>query len=496
MAEYLDPRETGPGDGGTQDGMSLEELQNLMASVNSAGMMAMAPVDQIQVQQEIDRLQAKGPLVNNDKPLKQQAIENIQNIPTKMPQFTFQAGFEGIPNIFDDDTDVLYKYDSSGKLLIDKDGDGYPIIEIPAKNIEFESQTFREVVNCEISDELLADNPLPDSGPIGIKLGSRNFEWIKDEAGKKLPNSNYWQWPDSPSPESENLIDFTYVFYRNSSPLFFIFDAINYYDIDTKLAVNAGLKYKFFLDGELVKEGNYNKDEYFQIFNAQPKDGAIQTITAEVYNDFGSKSVNQKFLISDNAGRTKNYVWAWDDLITRPRTRHGGLVSLDYKGLTGVSATTTWDWRRAQLHLRCQNFDEIPEYYKDSWQVEINVYAPEYAITNNQYGNLNTERDDTGTKFRPRRRIYTLRELHESDFMIWADASTGPTIELKKIPRNSAGRPTEETDNLKTGDQPIEIPTGKNMTKKLIPFTIFEDQIYFNRNNNPQYPFNDYKEPA
>ena len=179
MAEYLDPRETGPREGGPT-GPSAQDIQDLMNQINSAGMMAMAPVDEILVQQEIDRLEAKGPLIDTTKSLKQQAIENIQNVPTKMPQFIFQSGFEGIPNIFDDDTGTLYKYDSAGKLLIDADGDGYPIIEIPAKNIEFESQTFREVIDCEISDELVAANPLPDSAPVGIKLGARNFEWIKD----------------------------------------------------------------------------------------------------------------------------------------------------------------------------------------------------------------------------------------------------------------------------------------------------------------------------
>tara|TARA_R100000322_G_scaffold61468_3_gene38197 strand:+ start:7526 stop:9016 length:1491 start_codon:yes stop_codon:yes gene_type:complete len=496
MAEYLDPRNTGPGEGGGgPDGMSLEELQNLINTVNAAGMMAMAPVDEIQIQQEVDRLEAKGPLVDTTIPIRQQAIQNVQNRTAKLPQFIFQASFDGIPNIFKDETGVLYKYDSTGKLLIDNDGDGYPIIEIPAKNIEFESQTFREVIDCEISDELVAENPLPDSAPLSLKLGSRNFEWIKDEAGKRIPNSNYWQWPNSPSPEAENLIDFTYVFYKNSSPLFFIFDAINYKDIDTKLAVNTGLKYKFFLDGELVKEGNFGRDEYFQIHNAQPKDEAIQTITAEIYNDFGSTSVNQKFLVVENQARTKNFIWCWDDLITRPNTRHGGLVSLDYEN-TGVSNTSQWDWRRALLHLRCTNFDDIPEYYKDTWQVEINVYAPNFGITNNQYGNLNTERDDTGTRFRPRKRIFTLREIHETDFMIWADPATGPTIELRKIPRSAAGRPTEETENLRTGDQPIEIASGKTYSKKLIPFTIYEDEIIFNRNNDPQNPFNNYKEPA
>ena len=36
MAEYLDPRNTGPGEGGGgPDGMSLEELQNLINTVNS-----------------------------------------------------------------------------------------------------------------------------------------------------------------------------------------------------------------------------------------------------------------------------------------------------------------------------------------------------------------------------------------------------------------------------------------------------------------------------
>ena len=75
MAEYLDPRNTGPGEGGGPDGMSLDELQNLINAVNSAGMMAMAPVDEILVQQEIDRLEAKGPLIDTTKPLKQQAIE-------------------------------------------------------------------------------------------------------------------------------------------------------------------------------------------------------------------------------------------------------------------------------------------------------------------------------------------------------------------------------------------------------------------------------------
>jgi hypothetical protein len=491
MAEYLDPNATGPGETGP-DGMSLDDLQNLINTVNATGMMAMAPVDEIQIQEEVDRLESKGPLVDRKKPLRQQAIENIQSVPVKLPQFIFQAGFDGIPNIFKDETGVLYKYDSTGKMLIDNDGDGYPIIEIPAKNIEFESQTFRDVIDCEISDELLADNPLPDSAPLSLKLGARNFEWIKDEAGKRLPDSNYWQWPNSPSPEAENLIDFTYVFYKESDPLFFIFDAINYNDIDTKLPINDGLKYKFYLDGELIKEGDYKKDEYVQIFNAGHKDGAIQTITAEVYNDFGSTSVNQKFLIESNASRTRNFVWCWDDLITRPETRHGGLVSLDFES-TGVSNTTKWNWKRTMLHLRCTNFDDIPEYYKDSWQIEINVFAPNFGITNNSYGKLNHERDDTGTRFRPRRRTYTLRQIHETKFMIWSDPSSQPTIELKKLGRKTAGRPTQD---YITGDQPIETPTGKTMTKKLIPFTIFEDEITFNLNENPSNPFNDFKEPA
>jgi hypothetical protein len=457
-------------------------------------MVIMSPIDEIEIQGEIDKIQASGSLNEANKKssqsLRQEAIKNIQSKAVELPQFVNQASFLGVPSLFQDDSNSLYKFDNMGRYLIDEEEDTYPIIEVSPKNIEFESMTFRSKVNCEISDELLASNPLPDAPPTQVKLGSRNFEWIKDEAGKRLPNSNYWQWPNSPSPEAENLIDFTYVFYKDSDPLFFIFDAINYYDIDSKLPVNEGLKYKFYLDGELIKEGNFGKDEYVQIFNAQPKDGAVQTITAEVYNDFGSKSVNQRFLIEDNQARTKNHIWCWDDAITRPSSRHGGLVSLDYES-NGIS----WNWKRSLLHFSCENFDDIPEYYKDSWKIEINVWAPDFGITNNQYGNLNTERDDTGKRFRPRRRILSLRELHESEFMIWADPSVSSTIELGKIPRKSGGRPTKATDSYKTGDQPIELSTSRSMTKKLIPFTVFEDEISFILNDNPQYPFNDYKEP-
>ena len=62
-----------------------------------------------------------------------------------------------------------------GRYLIDEEEDTYPIIEVSPKNIEFESMTFRSKVNCEISDELLASNPLPDATKTQIKIGSRNF---------------------------------------------------------------------------------------------------------------------------------------------------------------------------------------------------------------------------------------------------------------------------------------------------------------------------------
>jgi hypothetical protein len=499
MAEYLDPREQSPETPGNSDLVSIDDFGNLIYGTPAPGMMVMAPVDEIEIQNEMDSIQSQGSL--NDANLapatiRRVAINNIQKLPVEMPQFIFQSEFTTIPSLFSDDDNVVYKYDATGKMLIDTEGDGYPIIEVSPKNIEFESQTFREKIDCNISDDLLEPNPLPDSAPIKIKVGSRNFAWIKDEAGKRLPNSNYWQFPDSPSPEQDNLIDFTYVFYKNSSPLFFIFDAINYNDLDSKLPVNTGLKYKISLDGEVIKEGDYLHNEYVQLFNAQPKDEAIQTITAEVYNDFGSKSVNQKFQVVNNDSRTKNYIWCWDDCLTRPSGRTGGLVSLDYDGATsadGTYGTFSWDWRRTLIHMRCTNYEDIPEYYKDAWQVEIIVYAPNYGITINQYGTINTVRDDTGTKYRPRKRIFTLREIHEREFMTWADPAHAPTIELNKIGRMSGGRPTPNTG---TGDQHLEIPTGKSMKKKLIPFTIFEDQIYFDRNNDPSYPFNDYKEPV
>jgi hypothetical protein len=328
-------------------------------------------------------------------------------------------------------------------------------------------------------------------------MGSRNHRDVRDIGGKKIPDSNWWTFPNSPSPESENLNDFTYYFSEDSHPIFFIFDAVNYYDLDSKLPVTTGLKYKFYHDGEVIKEGDYGRDEYIQLFNIGEKDNAIQTITAEVYNDVGSKKISRRFFVDNKYNsyrKQKGYFWVWDDLILRPESRHGGLVCLQKSGATsGIQSSGVFDHRRAQLHFDCLNWKDIPEYYKDAWKIQVEIFAPGFGDNENQWGVINMKRDATGKKYRARKRIFSLRELHESKFMIWGDAKNPPTVELTKVGRMSSGRPT---DNTKSGAYPIDIPTGKSMSKKHIKFNVFEDEITFKLNSDPSYPFNSYKEPT
>jgi len=427
------------------------------------------------------------------KSVRDAAQEAIETEISDMPQFTNQAGFGNIPSIFEDESDALYKFDNQGRFLIDKEADGYPIIEIPPNNIQFESQTFRDKIDCEITDELLAANPLPNAAPIQIKLGARNFRDVTDQSGQKVPDSNWWVFPDSPSPESENLTDYVYQFSEDSHALFFIFDAVNYIDLDTKKGIDKGLKYKFYHDGEVIKEGLYGGNEYIQLFNVGEKDNTIQTITAEVYNDFGSATISRKFQVSNKYGsyRQQNQTyWAWDDLMTRPKSRHGGLFAVD-KSKTNSTGLNSgyWAHHRFMLHFTCEDYETIPEYYKDNWKIEVDLFASKFGqTTKNKNAKFGFKRDSEGQTYRPRKTVYTIRELHERDFFSWAKVDFQPTLELSKLGRLSAGI---QTPNYTTGPKAFRIENKKTIRKVHIRFKVYENEIeYIYDGNN----FDDYKE--
>ena len=463
----------------------------------TGGRWILTPTDENKIASAIAEIEKDEKLIKDlntkGKNVRDAAQELIEAKVADMPQFRNQAGFGNIPPIFEDESNALYKFDNQGRFLIDKEADGYPIIEIPPNNIEFESQTFRDKIDCEITNELLADNPLPNAAPIQIKLGARNFRDVTDQAGQKVPDSNYWVYPDSPSPETENLTDFVYQFSKDSNALFFIFDAINYIDTDTKKPIDSGLKYKIYHDGEVIKEGDYGGNEYVQLFNLGEKDNTIQTITAEVYNDFGSTTVNRRFQVSKTYGsyRTQNqYYWAWDDLITRPNSRHGGLFVID-KAKTNSTGLGSgyWAHQRFMLHFTCEDYETIPDYYKDNWKVEVDLFSSHFGHTTKaKHGKFGFKKDPDGVPYRPRKRTYTLRELHEKEFYCWARVDFQPTLELSKLGRLSRGI---QTPSYTTGTKSIKINNDKTIRQVHIRFKVYENEIeYITSGNN----FDDYKE--
>jgi len=465
----------------------------------TGGKWILAPTDENAIANQIAVIEKDEKLVTSirlqGQSLRDAAQALIETENAEMPQFTNQSGFGNIPGIFEDESDVLYKFDNQGRFLIDKEADGYPIIEVPPNNIEFESQTFRDKIDCKITDELLADNPLPDSKPVQIKIGARNFRDVTDQAGQKIPDSDYWVHPDSPSPEAENLTDFIYEFSGDSHALFFIFDAVNYIDVETKKGVSTGLKYKFYLDGDVIKEGNYGGNEYVQLFNAgRGKDKVIQTLTAEVYNDLGSISVNRRFRVSEKftAYRSqKQYFWAWDDLMTRPSTRHGGLFVVD-KAKTNSTGRRSgyWAHHRFMLHFECLEYESIPEYYKDTWKIEVDLFASQFGHTTKaKYGKFGFKKDAEGVNYRERKRTYTLRELHETNFYSWSSMLFPPTIELTKLGRTAGGK---ITPNYNTGPTSIAIANKNDIRKIHIKFRVFENEIRFESTSGTN--FDDYRE--
>ena len=104
--------------------------------------MPLAPIDYTELNTEIDNIQSNetqsADIATSDLDIEEVAFANINNNIIELPQFYHQSSFfeenGSFPGLFEENN-AAYKFALDGSMLIDREDDGYPIIEVAPKNI-------------------------------------------------------------------------------------------------------------------------------------------------------------------------------------------------------------------------------------------------------------------------------------------------------------------------------------------------------------------------